>query len=128
MFVALGSVTVFGLYQLTQQCISPATAFITASALILTTVTLGFVLFFIIRLARRPGGVEQLYADDKPYACKWGALYLMLKPDSVAFAALVTALVIMRGAAIGLGQKNGLAQAAAVIALEVIMCFGEQIP
>jgi hypothetical protein len=128
MFVALGSVIVFGPYQLTQRCISPVTAFITASALVLTIGSLGFALFFIIRLARRPGGVEQLYDDDGPYARKWGALYLMLKQKSVTFAALVMSLVIMRGVAVGLGQKNGLAQAAAVIALEVIMCFGGQIP
>jgi len=125
MSVGLGTFTVLGLYQLTLQCISPPTAFFIALMLILTIGSIMFATFLIIRLELREGGKEQLYVEDGSYARRLGALYLQLDQGRVLFTALVFALALIRGAAVGLGQRNGLVQTVIFIALEVALCVGE---
>lgn len=125
MTLALGTLTTFAFYQLTQKCLSSITAFACASALILTMGPLAFVVFLILRLASKPGGIEHLFTKGGNYARRWGTLYDVLDYNRIFFVIPLLAVVVIRSAVVGFGQRNGLAQALTIIFLELTTCVGE---
>jgi hypothetical protein len=127
MTLALGTLTTFTFYQLTQKCVSAVTAFACASALILTIGSLALVVSLVMRLASTPDGIDHLFTKGSSYARRWGSLYEVLDHHRIFFMIPILAVVVMRSAAIGFGQRSGLAQVIAIIVLELITCTGEHL-
>jgi Transient receptor potential (TRP) ion channel len=125
MHLGLGSLSIFFFWLWTQKCVSPLIAFASASAFILVFGSLFAVGFLIVRLASRPGGALQLFTKESSYAQRWGSLYKTLKDSRVSFLVPLLVSVVCRSAIIGFGQKSGLAQVAALIVLELVMCIGQ---
>ena len=124
MSLGLGPLAVFGFNQWTQRCTSPVTAFISVTAVLFTIGSLGFVTFLILRLTRRPDGIELLFDKHGVYAPRWGALYEVLHDSKVFFVVPLLVVVIIRSAIVGFG-RSGLSQVATLIVLESLLCIGE---
>jgi hypothetical protein len=127
MTLALGALTTFTFYQLTQKCISAITAFACASALILTIGTLGCVVWFILRLASRPDGIQRLFTHGSPYVRQWGTLYDALDHKRLSFIIPILGIIVLRSAVVGFGQHSGMAQAIIIALFESIACVGEHL-
>jgi hypothetical protein len=125
MTLALGTLTTFTFYQLTQKCLSAVTIFACASALVLTIGPIAFVIFFITRLASKPDGIQHLFTKGSTYARRWGSLYDVLDHNRLLFMIPLLAVVVMRSAVVGFGQRSGMAQTIAIIAIELITCASE---
>jgi hypothetical protein len=124
MTLALSALATFAFYQWTQNCISAATAGISSTALIIVLSALGGVSFFILRVARKSGGLTQLFDKDSLYGRRWGTLYDSLHEGSLHFVAPLLIVVLSRSAITGFGQGHGLAQVIVSIALDLAVCFG----
>jgi hypothetical protein len=127
MTVALGALTTFTFYQLTQKCMSASTVILCISALLLTIGTLGFVVFFILRLASTPDGIQRLFTRDSSYVRQWGSIYDALDHKRIYFVIPILGIVVMRSAVVGFGQHSGLAQAIVIVLVELIACAGEHL-
>jgi hypothetical protein len=101
-----------------------ATTFISALAFLVFFVSLAFVSFFILRLASRPGGLEQLFTARSTYGRRWGSLYDVLHENKLKFIILNHLASFVRSAIVGFGRRSGAAQVVALIVLELCMCIG----
>jgi hypothetical protein len=124
MNLGFGSLITFVFYQWTQQCAAGATVFASVTALFFILGSLAFVTFLILRTAKRPGGIEQLFTIESTYARRWGSLYSTLKETQLSFVLVLLAAAFIRRIIIGFGQKSGLAQNILLILLELAMFIG----
>jgi hypothetical protein len=127
MTLALGTLTTFTFYQLTQKCLSSVTIFACVSALVLTIGPLAFVVFLIIRLASKPDGIQHLFSKESTYARRWGSLYDVLDHNRILFMIPLLAVVVIRSAVVGFGQRDGMGQTVTIIVLELVTCVGERL-
>lgn len=121
--LALGPLTVFAFYQWTQRCIAPATAFVSATAVLITVAPLLFIAFLIIRVRRRPDGLARLYDRGSKYARRWSVMYDVYDDGKLFFIVPLTAAVLVRSAIVGFG-RNGAYQVPLLLVLELALCFG----
>jgi hypothetical protein len=124
MNLGLGPLTTFAFFQWTQKCISSASAFISAAAFLMCFGSLGLVTFLILRLAFRPGGLQQLFSKQSTYGRRWGSLYNVLHESKVSFLIALVLAAFIRSAIVGFGH-SGASQVATLIVLESAMGFGE---
>jgi hypothetical protein len=125
MSLGLGPLTIFPSFQWTQSCKSSVTAFISALAFLVLFISLAFVSIFILRLASRPGGLEQLFTAKSTYGRSWGSLYDVLHEDKLQFIILNNLASLVRNAIIGLCHGSGGSQVGTLIVLELSMCIGK---
>jgi hypothetical protein len=91
-------------------------------------ISLAFVSFFILRLASRPGGLEQLFTAKSTYGRRWGSLYDVLHENKLNFIVLNNVASLVCNAIIGFGHRSGKAQVGTLIVLELSMCIGKWPP
>lgn len=125
MSLGLGSLTTFIFYQWTQRCVAGSTGFASAFALLVVIGSLCVVTFLIMRLARTPEGLQQLYSKQSTSARRWSSLYSTLKDTKINFLVLSLSAALIRRAIVGFVQKSGLAQNILLIIFESAMCIGE---
>jgi len=124
MNLAIGSLATFGFWQWTLSPNSAARSILSAAAFIIVILTLSTVVFLIVKLSHRPGGMQQLFNAKSSYGRRWGTLYDTLHENSVIYVIPLTGVVILRSAIIGFGQKSGLVQSGALIFLETVIFLG----
>jgi len=123
MYLGLGSLTTFIFYQWTQRCTAGATTFASVVALFIIIVSLSVVTSLILRLARSPEGIQQLYNKQSTSARRWSSLYCTLKETKINFLVLYLLAALIRRAIVGFGQNSGLAQNILLIIFESAMCI-----
>ena len=105
---------------------SVVTAVISAVAFAMAFGSLAFVSFFILRLASRPNGIEQLFSQQTTYGRRWGTLYDVLHETRVFWIVPELLAALTRSAIVGL-VHSGVVQLGVLIALELGMCLGERL-
>ena len=125
MTISLGSLATFAFNQWNQLCTSVLTYVVSAIVLFIAVVTLGAVTYLILRVARRPGGLQQLFNAKSTYGRRWGTLYDTLREGRLSFVGVFLVVIVIRSAIISFGQGNGLLQLCLSVVLDIIVCIGE---
>jgi hypothetical protein len=126
--LALGTLATFAFYQWTQPCTSWLTFFLSVSVLFFVLLTLAMTSFFVLRMAKRPGGPELLFSGDYAYVHRWGSLYSTLSKTQIPFAVVLWVIVLARSAVVCFGQKNGFVQVVVLVVVDIIVCLSECCP
>jgi hypothetical protein len=123
--VALGALATFAFYHWTQRCTSWLVFLLSAGVLAFILLTLSTTSFFILRISKKPGGLQQLFSQDHSYGRRWGSMYDTLNEGQLYFAVALWMFVLIRSAITGFGQSNGFAQVVTLIVVEFVVCISE---